>query len=332
VTRTLSIVLPLFDAAHFLPRVLPPLLAAVERGEALEVLVVDDGSTDGGPDVCRRHGLSVLASGGRLGPGAARNAGARAARGDVVLFVDSDVVVFPDVPRRALEALARPGCVAVFGSYDDRPAARGLVSRYVNLRHHWVHQQGAEDAVTFWAGCGAVVRGAFLAAGGFDAARYPRPSIEDIELGARLVARGGRIVLDKGMLCTHLKRWTFRSMLATDLLRRAVPWTRLLLAGRGAPSLNVTRAERGKALLAVGLSLALLGGLVLPALFWVAGALFACAVLANRRFFAFLGRRGGPPEALAGVLLHQVYYHVGMLGYLLGLVGHVSRRRAVETR
>ncbi len=332
-TRTLSIVLPLFDAALFLPRVLPPLLAAVERGEALEILVVDDGSTDDGPEICRRQGLAVLASGGRLGPGAARNVGARAARGDVLLFVDSDVVLRPDVPRRALEALARrAGSVAVFGSYDDRPRARGVVSRYVNLRHHWVHQQGTEDAVTFWAGCGAVERGAFLAAGGFDGARYRRPSIEDIELGARLLANGGRIVLDKGMLCTHLKRWTFRSMLVTDLLRRAVPWTRLILEGRGELALNVTRAEQGKALLAVGLSLALIGGLVLPRLLGAAGVLFLCAVLANRRFFAFLWRQEGPLGALAGVLLHQVYYHVGMLGYLLGFLAHVSRRRAADQR
>ena len=58
-----------------------------------------------------------------------------------------------------------------------------MVSQYRNLLHHFVHQHGHAEASTFWAGCGAIRRAAFDAVGGFDAARFPRPSIEDIELG-----------------------------------------------------------------------------------------------------------------------------------------------------
>ena len=51
------------------------------------------------------------------------------------------------------------GVETLFGSYDDDPPAPGLVSRYKNLLHHHVHQNGRPDASTFWAGCGAIRRG-----------------------------------------------------------------------------------------------------------------------------------------------------------------------------
>ena len=57
--------------------------------------------------------------------------------------------------------LRGPALTAVMGSYDDTPSEPGLVSQYRNLLHHFVHQVGREKASTFWAGCGAVRRGAF---------------------------------------------------------------------------------------------------------------------------------------------------------------------------
>ena len=70
------------------------------------------------------------------------------------------------------------------------------MSAFRNLLHHHVHQQAAGPATTFWAGLGAVRREAFLASAGFDAERYPVPSIEDIELGMRLAPTAARIGLD----------------------------------------------------------------------------------------------------------------------------------------
>ena len=122
-----------------------------------------------------------------------------------------------------------PRLVAVFGSYDDQPADPAPVSRFRNLLHHHVHSSSPGPAETFWAGLGAIRRDAFLAAGGFDAARYPEPAIEDIELGTRLVADGASIVLDPQIRGTHLKRWSLTSMVRTDLVRRGIPWVQLQL-------------------------------------------------------------------------------------------------------
>ncbi len=108
-----------------------------------------------------------------------------------------------------------------------------------------------EEAATFWSGCGAIRRTVFQAAGGFDAVRYPRPCIEDIELGYRLRAAGHRILLNKHIQVKHLKRWTLRGMVKTDVFDRGVPWTQLILERRRLPNdLNLQFTQRLSAMLA----------------------------------------------------------------------------------
>ena len=145
-----------------------------------EIIVVDDGSTDATASVAAGMGVSVVALAKNSGPAAARNEGARRARGAILLFVDADVVLAPGAIERVQRLFAdHPEYAAVFGSYDARPSCRRLVSRYRNLLHHFVHQRGHVEASTFWAGCGAIRRSVFHEVGGFDAGRFRRPSIED---------------------------------------------------------------------------------------------------------------------------------------------------------
>ena len=89
----------------------------------------------------------------------------------------------------------------------------------------------------------------------FDAKRFAKPSVEDIEFGGRLARSGGRILLDPGMLCTHHKRWSFREVLRTDCLRRALPWSHLLARDTGVGGVVVidSSSARWRADLSIGL-------------------------------------------------------------------------------
>jgi GT2 family glycosyltransferase len=188
------------------------------------------------------------------GPAQARNAGARRATGDVLLFVDADVVLHRDAVSLVRAALGAPGAPsAVFGAYDDDPPARGAVSGFRNLLHHHVHCSSPGRAETFWAGVGAIRRDVFLAAGGFDEERYPRASIEDVELGLRLTAGGAAIRLDPAIRGTHLKAWTLASMVETDFARRALPWAELLVERGPSRALNLGWRHRLSALASLGI-------------------------------------------------------------------------------
>ncbi|HTS73483.1 MAG TPA: glycosyltransferase family A protein, partial [Gaiellaceae bacterium] len=88
-----SVVIPARDAARTLPRVLDAL--AVQEPRPLEVIVVDDGSSDGTARIAEERGARVVSPGGRSFAGGARNAGWEQAHGDLVVFLDADVVPGP---------------------------------------------------------------------------------------------------------------------------------------------------------------------------------------------------------------------------------------------
>jgi hypothetical protein len=285
------------------PATLRECLDAVRRAAEPpeEVIVVDDSSL--------KH------------PALARNAGARNAANDVLVFVDADVTVHTDAFVRIRHAFnADPNLVALFGSYDDSPAAPGSVSTFRNLLHHHVHQHGGGPAGTFWAGLGAMRREAFEANGGF--VEHP---IEDIELGMRLAQNGARIVLDPSVQGTHLKDWSLWNMIRTDLLVRGIPWVGLLLEHRGSTAmskLNLGWCHRLSALACLGV----LAGAAMRNV-WIALAALAALIALNGSFYALLTRRTGLRRALNGIALHFLHHLVAIAAVPLGALAYLTRRR-----
>jgi glycosyltransferase involved in cell wall biosynthesis len=309
VTR-IAVAVPARNAAWCIDRCLGGLVAAGFAPDA--VTVVDDGSRDDTAARARAAGVRVLPGDGR-GAAAARNRAVAGSTADVLLFVDADVVVHPDL-RTRLEAFLRehPEVDAVFGAYDDAPACTGVVGRYRNLLHHFVHTQGPRRPRSFWTGCGAVRRGAFERLGGLD----PRQRMmEDVEFGLRLTAAGGIVALEPALQGKHLKCWSLPDMVRTDLLDRAVPWSRLMLAQGGlSGELNLSAAHRASAILSAFAVLGLLGAPVAPAAQVLAATVLAALVAINAAFFRLLLQRGGWRTALAGLPLHIVHYVCAMAG------------------
>jgi GT2 family glycosyltransferase len=299
--HSISVVIPATDGRQTVERCLAALHEALDAPE--EIILVEEPAG--------------------LGPAAARNAGARRAAGDLLVFLDSDVVVHQDAFRRIRGAFnADPELSAVFGAYDDDPLPGGVVSDFRNLLHHHVHQSSPGPATTFWAGLGAIRRDEFLGVGGFDEHRFPYPSVEDIELGMRLAARDKRIVLDPAIQGKHLKRWTLGSMVSTDLLRRGSPWVQLLL-DRSADSttLNLGWRHRASAAASVGCVAALLARK--PKL---AGAALAVMFCLNTDFYALLYEKRGLRQAAAGVPLHLLHHIVSVAAVPVGLSQHLRAR------
>ena len=314
---SLGVVMPAYNAATELTRSLPPLVRS-----GATVLVVDPESEDDTAAIAESLGASVLRLGRRAGPAEARNAGMARMNSPVVLFVDSDCVVHDDVLSRVDRAFAaEEDLVSLCGSYDDAPRDSGFFSQYMNLRHHYVHQRARREGAGFWAGCGAVRRDAFEAVGGFDAGRYPSPMIEDIELGVRLGDQG-MTRLDPEIFATHLKRWTGFSVIHTDIFRRAIPWTRLLLEkGRIPDDLNLRWSWRLVAMIAP-LVLAALGSIPWlivsrPEALMVPAAIVVASLWLQRDLAIFFARRRGPVFATMAFVFHQVHLSYSGATFLL---------------
>jgi GT2 family glycosyltransferase len=236
------------------------------------------------------------------------------------------------VERVARTFAERNDIAALFGSYDDTPAAKGIVSQYRNLLHHYTHQTSARDATTFWSGCGAVRSEIFKKLGGFDAVRYSSPSIEDIELGHRLRRAGHRILLDPELQAKHLKKWTLGSVIRTDITKRAIPWTQLILEDGGAPDdLNLKRGQRVCGLMTILIVLALPLALYRFELALIPMAAFGAVVFVNRDLYQFFAKNRGFVFASASVALHLLYYLYSSLSYVYAVAGWKGSLRRRST-
>jgi GT2 family glycosyltransferase len=302
-----TVIVPFHRGRPMLERV----VAAIARSPIpLEIVVVANGHDEDLAGLAAVDGLRLLDLPAACGPAIARNRGAEAARAPILAFIDADVVPHPAAIPALLDRLhAEPDVVAVFGAYDHEPPHPGFYSQYRNLAHAFVHEQANREARTFWAGLGAVRADAFRAVGGFDE-RFRRPSIEDIDLGYRLAAAGGRLRVDVAARGTHLRGWTFRSSLVTDVRDRGVPWMQALLKyGAIANDLNVSRSGRVSVVCACAAVAGAVAGLWWPpaiAVTIVALAGFAAAHRALLRWFAARRGRAFALRVLAAQLPHHL--------------------------
>src|SRR2546421_2883563 len=324
----ISVIVPVYNGGRYLERCLDALLAS--SYSSYEVIVVDDASTDQSADIARRKGVTLLEMQKQTGQSAGRNAAAERARGQILFFVDADVVVRPDtISRVASDFAANPDIAALFGSYDDEPAEKNFLSQYKNLQHHFVHQQGNREASTFWTGCGAVRREVFQSLGGLN---RNRRCVEDIEFGYRLRRAGHRILLDKELQVKHLKRWALRSWLRADIFCRAVPWSKLIIENRAmVKDLNLQTSDRISAAL-LGLSIALLFLSVLkPQLLFVVPFLLAGIIILNRKFYGFFLRKRGALFTALVFPAHLLYYFYSSVAFALCWANHLFRgKRALN--
>jgi len=329
----LSIIIPAYNARDHLDQCLDALLESSYT--SYEIIVVDDGSTDNTAQIALDKGITVLERCQQSGPAAARNDAALRAKGDILFFVDADVLVTCEtlalVAKRFID---HPELDALFGSYDIDPPEGNFFSQYKNLFHHYVHQQSMEEAATFWAGCGAIRKEVFQKVAGFDQERYKRPSIEDIELGYRLTNMGHKILLDKTLQVKHLKKWTLHTLLRADVLDRAVPWTSLMLENKEVVrDLNLQlRSKISSCLVGLLILMLVLAPLINEFLY---GALIVIALIAalNLRFYGFMFQERGLGFALLAFLMHLFYYFYSGLTFVLCWTAHLfSAKKQTKRR
>jgi glycosyltransferase involved in cell wall biosynthesis len=323
---TISVIIPVRDGGLGFRRCLQGITEAAPA--STEIIVVADGDTDGSWHVAEEFGVKVFRNDRPQGPARARNLGARAAQGDILFFLDADVVIHPDaIPLVETTFRNDPRLVALFGSYDDEPGESNFLSQYKNLFHHYVHQISREEASTFWSGCGAVRRKVFLELGGFNET-YQKPSIEDIELGYRMKQAGYRIRLSREVQVKHLKRWNIRSLLESDFFDRALPWTELILRDRRfVNDLNLRFSSRLSVVLIYGFLAALVGGYWWPRSFAAAGGLALLLIILGMPVYRFFLQRRGFWFMIGTIPWQWFYFLYCGLAFVIGLVQFFFSRR-----
>lgn len=181
---TVSVIVPNYNYEKTLAACLDAVFA--QTHQPFEVIVVDDGSTDRSREIAASYPCRVVKGAGNRGVSAARNIGAREARGEILFFLDSDVALRPDAVANALRVLrVDPDCGLVHGTYDTRPLFDdGPIEHYRVLHAHWWRRRSAGRVRTAVFALAAVRREVFAAAGPFHEGLR---DAEDVEYSDRLI-------------------------------------------------------------------------------------------------------------------------------------------------
>jgi GT2 family glycosyltransferase len=308
-TSRLCFVVPAWRSERYLDDCLRAIGAARGSGDRL-VVAFDGRCSDREREIAARHGAEIIVLPVNRGPAAARNAAVRQVDADVVFFVDVDVRIVADAVVNARRALATAD--AVVGRYTPRPAAPGRLSLLKNLQHSYVHTAHAGEAATFWTGCGALRRDVYLAVDGLDEdLRY----CEDIALGGKLHAAGYRIVIDPTVAGAHAKTYSLRGWVRNELVERAIPWSRLLLAGRAARGQLNAGPQGLLSMLATAVTVgSLLAAPVLPAALLVTVGGVGSLVALNAGLLRFANRYAGIAATVGLVPVLLGHYCLGAVG------------------
>ena len=323
-----TVIIPFHRDLRQLAQSLPAARAALPEAQ---IIVCADGAIEDCHELARASSAEVMEIAGPSGPAVARNRAAARAAGELLVFVDADVIAAPDSLAGLCGVLARePDVAGVFGAYDLHPAQPNFMSQYKNLSHACVHELGNPEARTFWAGLGAVRASVFREVGGFDE-RFRRPTAEDIELGYRIRRAGYRLRLDPRFRGKHLKKWTVKSSIVIDITARGIPWTQLIHRyGALANDLNTRHELRWSVVLAYLLLL------LLPvSFFWpwagvgAALALFGIIFLSRTYYAWFLQRRGWWFTARV-VPAHILYHLCNGVSFAAGTLLHFATRAGIH--
>ncbi len=324
----MSVIVPAYNAGETLVHCIKAVRGQKGvRKEDIEIIVVDDDSDDKSANAVAGLADRVIRLEENQGAAAARNRGAREASGELLVFVDADVLPAP----QALPIFCRafhedPSLRAAVGGYTELPALPGLVNKYHNAFTRYHHDLSPKDIDWFWGALGAVKKEAFHEVGGFDE-RYRAASAEDMELGKALYSAGCRIAYLPAVKGAHAHDFSLSGMLKNDY-KKAVLGTKLRLKGRlpaRAPGFA------GKRNIATSALAVLLAALVFLWLFHpLAGvsAVFVVCLLAmiNLPYYGSLARVLKPSELIICLPLHWLQFVVILSGGVMGLVGHLLGR------
>jgi GT2 family glycosyltransferase len=198
-----TIIIPAYNEAQTLGDGLASLVRQAEQRRGVEIIVVDDGSTDSTPDLVRGFPGVRLLRQNQQGPAAARNRGALEATGEIILFTDGDCIPLDNWLEEMLAPFQQlPDLIGIKGAYITRQ--RSLTARFVQIEYEDKYdklatQQYIDFIDTYSAG---YRRQAFLAVGGFDQ-EFPVACAEDVELSYRLANLGCKLLFNPQAKVMH---------------------------------------------------------------------------------------------------------------------------------
>ena len=316
----LSVIVPAYNSERTLERCLGAIWDSDHKH--YELLVVNDASRDATASIAGKYADRVVSHAKNLGPDAARYSGIRAARGEVFVHIDSDVVVCPGTLSK-IDAYfsSHPDVDALTGRLSKEHPHRDFFSQYKNLYMHYIFGK-LPERVSFLYGSIYAVRKEATELFVLD-----HRTEEDTERGQRLAMAGKKIAFLRGLEVVHLKKYDFVSWVKNDF-RVPFNWAGIFLKYQGWKRLGKNQTGFAHApknqlvsvVLAPGILLLGIASLYLGSAPTLSAALAAVWLWLNLDFHRFLAREKGPIFGLAALFVTFLDHLVMASGILLGIM------------
>jgi glycosyltransferase involved in cell wall biosynthesis len=207
---TASLIIPMYNAEKYIVACLKSI--AGQSGKNLEVILVDDGSTDNTFQIiqpfAKEFGFKILRRSTNGGAGAARNTGAKEATGDILIFTDADMLLAPTSVASIITHINKPDVDVVCAIYTEELVKANFFSHFQNFASIYRHSKlSVPIFLSFFC---AVKKAPFDSVSGYNESI---PSYEDIELGHRLIDQGYQCEMNDNLKVIHLKHYTHKSLL-----------------------------------------------------------------------------------------------------------------------
>jgi len=284
-----SIIVPAFNAEKTLDKCLAA-ITAIDDFAKCELIVADDGSTDKTVEVTKKYSAKIVSASINKGAAFVRNLGAKAAQGEILLFIDSDIALLDkNILAHLKDDFRSQEICGVFGVYDEQTIYSNFFSIYKHLYMCLGQLAFSQFNATADSAILAVRRERYLEAGGFDET-YPSATTEDVEFSIRVHLKENKLFFkDTKIKGVHWKKHGLRTLLRTNRLRIKGIAKLIQKKDYRKVYLKMAKSSSGKALfpmLLVVVSLAL--SFVYPVFVWgilVAILLFLLAQVGLWRYF-----------------------------------------------
>ena len=197
----ISIIIPVYNSSLTLKECLEAIFNSNFKN--FEVIVISDNSTDNSVGIAKQYQCKIIELSENKGPAFARNEGAKISEGDILLFVDSDVIIKKDALNYLSEKFLQNEIDAIQGIYSHEPTYKSIITQYqMSYNCYYIWPENKKYASTLSTCCLAIRKKIFLNLKGFNV-NFKRPSAEDEEFGYFLIDKGYKILILRELNVEH---------------------------------------------------------------------------------------------------------------------------------
>ncbi|RJQ45322.1 MAG: glycosyltransferase [Gaiellales bacterium] len=325
-----SVLIPVYNGALTMPPVLEALYRSTYTN--FEVVVVNDCSPDNSLEVlaslAERYPHRLIDFKENQGVSKARNAAAREARGEIILFIDSDCIVLPDTIALCVERLQEGECISVGGAYTLDPWDKDFFSIFQSIYIHHAETK-VEHPDYIATHCMAIRKETFDEFGGFleDYFIGQEASVEDVELSHRLIEAGHKLCRPREIMVQHMFRFDLKRSVK-NAIKKSKYWTMYsLFKGDLMNDSGAASYELKVNVFSQCLNLALVATAAMTGSWWLlvpVALLYALNVAVSFRLLSLFQRERGTLFLLKAMAYYQFFYcFVVAYGSAMGMLKYI---------